>query len=365
MRGGEKIPWGSGSLNIYRLGDFAASEAAVRKTWKEYRYRWEELGCRLLASAIPMLSRRACVGLGQLLGALGYWFDSRGRPIALANIELAMGQSLSREQQRLAVRLSYQNFACTMLSLFWSPRITAANAQEFIEPIGFEAVIERARVEKRGIVFVCAHQGNWEWASIAFSMAGGRANIVAEDFKNKALTELFCALRGRNQHSILAQDRSVLKLLRAVLRGETAALLGDLNLDPSGAAVVVEAFDQNGVFLEVCVTRMHAVLAKRGRGLLVPALTFPLSDGRWRVVAQPVIPTESLSERSIAQATWEVFEKHIKERPDLWLWAYKHFKFRPAKPEREYPFYSQFHPEYEAMREEDKIGGQRQSAPCL
>jgi lauroyl/myristoyl acyltransferase len=241
-----------------------------------------------------------------------------------------------------------------MLSLFWSPRINTANAHEFIEPVGFEEVIERARNEKRGIVFVCAHQGNWEWASIAFAMAGGRANIVAENFKNRALTELFCRLRGRGQHSIIAQDKSVLKLLRAVFRGETAALLGDLNLEPSGAAVVIEAFENNGVSLEVCATRMHAVLARRGNGLLVPALTFPIGGGRWRVVAQPIIETEFLSERSIAQATWKVFERHIQERPDLWLWAYKHFKFRPANPQRKYPFYSQFHPAYEAMRGEEK-----------
>lgn len=323
-------------------------------SWKDYRYRWEVLGCRLLAGAIPLLSRRGCIALGQLLGALGYWFDFRGRPVALANIELALGHRLTRHQQRLAVRLSYQNFAGTMLSLFWSPRINAANAHEFIEPVGFEEVIERSRKEKRGIVFVCAHQGNWEWASIAFAMVGGRANIVAEDFKNKALTELFCRLRGRGQHSIIAQDRSVLKLLRAVSRGEAAALLGDLNLGPSGAAVVIEAFANDGVSLEVCATRMHAVLARRGNGLLVPALTFPASDGRWKVVAQPVIETESLSERSIAQATWKVFERYIQERPDLWLWAYKHFKFRPASPRRNYPFYSQFHPSYEAMRGEDK-----------
>jgi KDO2-lipid IV(A) lauroyltransferase len=327
----------------------------VRKSWKEYRYRLEVFGCRVLAGAIPMLSRRACIALGQVLGALGYWFDFRGRPVALANIALALGHRLTREQQRLAVRLSYQNFVGTMLSLFWSPRITEANARQFIEPVGFEEVIERARAEKRGIVFVCAHQGNWEWASIAFSMVGGRANIVAEDFKNMALTALFCALRGRNQHSIIAQERSVLRLLRAVIRGETAALLGDLNLEPSGAAVVVEAFKTNGIPLEVCATRMHALLAKRGRALLVPALTFPLSGGRWRVVAQPVLPIESMDERDIAQATWEVFEKHIQERPDLWLWAYKHFKFQPMNPMREYPFYSQVHPAYEALRKEAKI----------
>lgn len=345
---------GGERFGIYSAGRFAASEAGVIKSWKKYRYRLESFSCKALASAVPLLSRRGCIGLGQLLGVLGYWFDFRGRPVALANIAIALGDKLTVEQQRQAVRLSYQNFAGTMLSLFWSPRITAANARDFIEPEGFEAVIERAKQENRGIVFVCAHQGNWEWASIAFSMVGGRANIVAEDFKNKALTDLFCALRSRGQHTIVAQDKSVLKLLRAVLRGDTAALLGDLNLEPSGAAVVVEAFHRNGVALEICTTRMHAVLAKRGRALLVPALTHPLPGGRWRVVAQPVVETEGLSERAIAQITWEIFERNITSHPERWLWAYKHFKFRPATAQREYPYYSQPHGAFEQIREEDR-----------
>jgi lauroyl/myristoyl acyltransferase len=189
--------------------------------------------------------------------------------------------------------------------------------------------------------------------NMCFENGADMANIVAEDFKNKALTELFCRLRGRGEHTIVAQDKSMLKLLRAVSRGETSALLGDLNLEPCGAAVVIQAFKREGVALEVCATRMHAVLARRGRGLLVPALTFPLGGGRWRVVAQPAIEAETLSDRALAQQTWEVFERNIVERPDLWLWAYKHFKFRPADALRPYPFYSAPHPEYEAMRAED------------
>jgi KDO2-lipid IV(A) lauroyltransferase len=324
------------------------------KSWKAHRYRLESLGCRVLANAIPLLSWRGCIGLGQVIGALAYCFDFRGRPVALANIALALGDRLTREQQRRVVRMSYQNFAGTMLSLFWSPRITDSNASDFIEPVGFEAVIERAAREKRGIVFVCAHQGNWEWASIAFSMVGGRANIVAEDFKNEALTDLFCTLRSRGQHTIVAQEKSVLKLLRAVLRGDTAALLGDLNLEPSGAAVVVEAFKRNGVSLEISVTRMHAVLAKRGRALLVPALTHRLPDGRWRVVAQPVVETGEMSERAIAQRTWEIFERNITDHPELWLWAYKHFRYRPATADREYPYYSRPHSQFEEIRAEDR-----------
>lgn len=326
----------------------------MRNTWKAYRYKLEAWGCHFLAKAIPRLSRRGCVGLGQLVGAAAYQFDARGKSIALENIRLALGDKLKPEERREVVRRSYQNFATTMLSLFWSPRINAANGEKYIEMLGFEAAVARSKSEKRGLVFVCAHQGNWEWGALAFSLLGGRASIVAEDFKNPALTEIFVRLRNRDQHKVIPQERSILRLLKAVLRGENAGLLGDLNLDPSRAAVALEAFATNDGALEMCATRLHAVLAHRGNALIVPVLTFPLPDGRCRVIAQTPIDPKGRGERFLAQRAWEVFEKAIVERPDLWLWAYKHFRYRPHSTLREYPFYSRGNAHFEEIRLEPR-----------
>ncbi|RFC43245.1 MAG: Lauroyl/myristoyl acyltransferase [Verrucomicrobia bacterium] len=324
----------------------------MRRNLKAYRYRLEALGCRILTQCIPRLSRHACVGLGQLAGALAYHFDARGRRIGIANITAALGEKYSGEELEEIVRKSYQNFAVTMLSLFWSPRITEANAPQYLEMSGFKEALERASREGRGVVFVCAHEGNWEWGAVAFSLLGGWASIVAEDFKNPSLTEIFVQLRARNRHRVIPQDKSILKMLRAVLRGESAGLVGDLNLDPGGAAVVVEAFKKDGVGLEMCATRLHAVLAKRGRALLVPVLTLPLPGGRCRVMAQAPVELDSGGERLICQRTWDVFESFILERPELWLWAYKHFRYRPENACRSYPFYSSTNPDFEAMRGE-------------
>ena len=310
----------------------------------------EAWGCGFFAAWIPRLSRRGCVGLGQLLGALAYWGDNRGRKIGLANIALAMGHRLSLQEQREVVRKSYQNFATTMLSLFWSTNITEENADEFLEVNGFTEVLEQASRESRGIVFVCCHQGNWEWASIAFAFCGGQASIVTEDFKNAALTDLFAKLRSRGVHRVLKQDRSVLRMLKAVLKGEHVALLGDLNLDPCGAAVVLNTFEYCGIALETCSTRLHSVMTKRGNALLVPALTEPLPNGKVRVMVQRPIEAPEANERELAQLSWNVFEKHIKERPDLWLWAYKHFRLKPEQAAREYPFYAETNAEFEKMR---------------
>lgn len=290
------------------------------------------------------------MGLGQLFGAAAFHLDARGRGIALENIRLALGGLLGPDERREAVRRSYQNFVTTMLSLFWSPRITRENGDQYIETIGFEAALRRAENEKRGIVLVCAHQGNWEWGALAFSLLGGRASIVAEDFKNPALTDIFVRLRNRDQHTVIPQDRSILRLLKAVLRGENAGLLGDLNLDPSRAAVVLDTFPSPNGALEMCATRLHAVLAHRGNALILPVLTYPRPDGRCLVIAHDPVEPGTGGERVLAQKTWEVFEKSIIARPDLWLWSYKHFRYRPIRTTREYPFYSLENSEFEQIR---------------
>ena len=292
------------------------------------------------------------MGLGQVLGALAFWCDTRGRSIGLANIALALGHRLTSEEQREAVRKSYQNFATTMLSLFWSTNITTENAHKYLEISGFTEVLEQSAREGRGIVFVCGHQGNWEWASVAFGLCGGQASIVAEDFKNPALTELFVRLRSRGIHRVLGQERSVLRMLKAVLKGQHVALLGDLNLDPGGAAVVIDAFKREGAALEMCATRLHSLMTIRGNALLVPAITEPLPNGKVRVLVQPPIEAPGASDRQLAQLSWDVFERHISQHPELWLWAYKHFRIRPENTGREYPYYATPNVEFEKMREE-------------
>jgi len=54
----------------------------------------------------------------------------------------------------------------------------------------------------------------------------------------------------------------------------------------------------------------------------------------------------------LAQLSWEVFERHIEKHPELWLWAYKHFRLKPENAAREYPFYAIANGEFEKMREE-------------
>lgn len=325
--------------------------------WKASRYYLEELGCRLLAAGIPRLSRRGCVRLAEVLGTLAYLVDTRGRTVALSNLEVVFGSRFSAAERRALARQSYRNFVRTMLDLFWSSRLTQENFREYLHLEGFEELQQRLAGRKEGAVFFCVHQGNWEWASLAFGFLGLHTSIVAENFKNPRLTATFSAQREVSGHKIIPQENSVIRLLKTVKRGGWSGLLIDLSLRPSQAATVVQAFrdEKHGqsAGLEMCVPLLHAVLAQRAGALLIPVESEPLPDGTCRVRAlAPVEWPEGASLQEIAQRCWEPFEPILRTRPGEWLWPYKHFRYKPRNASRAYPCYSNESGKFEKLRRE-------------
>ena len=316
--------------------------------WKSLRHRLEALGCRALAWGLPRLSRRRAVALGNALGEVAWRLDARGRAVALGNLECAYGTRYSPQVRREIARASYRNFLRTMLDLFWAQRLTQENWRDFLHVEGFEEVRAQLAREKRGTVFLCVHQGNWEWASLVCGFLGFGNAVVAENFKNPRLTAIFRGLRQHSGQTIIAQENSLLRMLRAVKRGGATGMLIDLNLRPTQAATVIEGFG-----MKMCVPILHAVLAQRAGALLVPVVTEPRADGTVRIVAHPGVAfPEGASVQEIAQRCWDVFEPILRARPDLWLWPYKHFRYKPRDAAHPYPAYANESGKFEKLRRE-------------
>jgi lauroyl/myristoyl acyltransferase len=122
-------------------------------------------------------------------------------------------------------------------------------------------------------------------------------------------------------------------------------MLVDLTVPPSQSAVAINCFG-----LETSVTSAHAWLHERTGGPIVPAHTEPLPGGCYRLVFHPRIAnTAGMTHQQIAQACWNSFEPYVRKNPAPWLWMYKYWRYRPANPDRLYPFYSNFYRPFENM----------------
>ena len=64
---------------------------------------------------------------------------------------------------------------------------------------------------------------------------------------------------------------------------------------------------------------------------------------------------------TITQACWDFFEPFIRARPELWLWNYKHWRYRPREaPPDGYPFYAHWSDRFEEVLRKAE-GGMRKA----
>ncbi len=312
--------------------------------WKQFRYRLEYIACKTLAALIPRLSRRACLVLANLLGRLYYRFDARNRAVALDNLRLALGETHSEVERERIARASFGNFARAMLDLFWARRLTKGNYRHHMKMEGFEQA-RALRDQHGGVIFVVQHSGSYEWLSLGAGFDGMPVCIVAMDFKNAALESVFRTARAHSGHTMIGRDLSMLKMMRAVRRGGVGMLI-DLALNVTMPGAVINAFGR-----KMHVTILHALLHERTGIPMVPLTNVPHPDGTCTITAHPPLKfPPGTTHQEMAQGCWDWFEPRIRQEPGLWLWNYKHWRYKPHGAGRvEYPFYAHLNNRFERI----------------
>jgi lauroyl/myristoyl acyltransferase len=322
----------------------------MHSRWKRVRYRVEWLGLLLGTKLIPLLSRKACLHLARVLGALMSMFDRHRYNVALNNLEVAFGNQLTIQDRRKIARESFQHFTRTMLDLLWSPRLTRENFRDYIEFENLEE-IDRATGPERNFITACYHYSNFEWFSLASGYSELTGTIIAQEFKNSLLDPIFKKIREQSGHELIPRERGIVRLYKVLRRKGRTALLVDLTVPPDEGAVAIECFG-----LKTSVTSAHAWLHQQTGVPIIPVHCEPLAGGRYRVVFHPKIDTtQDMTLRQIAQACWNSFEPYVRKNPAPWLWMYKHWRYRPANAERPYPRYAHVMRRFDEMLQRDQV----------
>ena len=324
-----------------------------RYTVKRVRYWIEWLLVSFFGRLVSALPLRLLQKIADVAGSLVYWADAKGRAVALANLEVACGSEFSVKQRRHIAKRSLQVFGRNFLELFWTTRMTKDNVDKFIsfeDPERFRELIE----SDVPIIAISPHFGNVELAGTLIALKGKPFVIISQPFKNERLTPIFRKLREASGNKIIVPENAVVRLLRSLRAGESVFLFTDLTLKLRDSAVVIEGFG-----LKMRVTQIHAFLHLRTGYPIVPWVTLPRGDGGYVVRLLPWLrfpPTMSYQE--IAQACWNQFEPIIRANPEYWLWVYKHWRYKPSLPVRQYPFYAnqsdQFDLEIESQENPEK-----------
>jgi len=318
--------------------------------WKRVR-RWIEARlCRAGFWIGPRLSHSTILGLAQFLGCCAYHLAFSQRRVALANLDLAFGNTRTAEQKRQIARSSFQSFARTSLETLGGEQLlTDKRDQRFDFSPGALDLLDRLVSQKRGLIALTFHYGNWEWLSLAWGMAGYPVTVVAQPIKNPEIESLFRTRREQAGHRLVHRRHAARQLYKILKRGGNIGLLVDLNssMEEGGAF-----FDFFGV--PALTTRVVGFLAMRTGAPIVCSVAYPQEDGRYRVEIGPGIPYDlsaPFEEESnrITRCWLAHCEEVIRRKPEFWMWMYKRWKVRPGPEPGRHPFYSFHDPQRSAM----------------
>jgi lauroyl/myristoyl acyltransferase len=269
----------------------------------------------VLGASVPLIPPRMGYALFGWIGVRFFdWFADAREPLR-DNLRHVMPGAARSEIDQVA-RGILRNHLKNYYDFFRSTRLTRDDIARLVQVNGFEN-LERAREQRRGVVFITAHFGNLDIVGQTFAIRGYRVTTPAEHDKPEILYQRIVATRASKGLTIIPVDGPMLSLVRALKKNEIVGMASDLDVTRSG--ILVNFFGASARLPDG-----HVQLALRTGAALLPAFSMRLPDNTFAAYAEPAVELRSTGDfhadvRAGVEQVARIMEKWIGQHPEQWV----------------------------------------------
>lgn len=295
--------------------------------------RWEAESVIVgsLTSLLSSFSSQTVYRMGCCLGGWLSALPGKRKQVAMINLGIAFGSSLSRREKKRVYRESVIQVVVSVLQCFWVQRDTENRIRQLIpsEPEGLD-ILADCLSRNKGVFFLTAHYGNWEVMGLDHGYRNvGRLNSIVRRLDNPKLEKITCDLRTRSGNGIFYREESPLKIVRSVKNNQCVAVMMDQNSAKGG--MFVDFFGE-----KAATARSIAALAYKTGTAILPLFCHPQGDGTYRIQYGPeLLPPKTGDKKKDVivwtQACQEFIESVVKKKPEYWMWFHRRWKTRPPE----------------------------------
>jgi KDO2-lipid IV(A) lauroyltransferase len=285
-----------------------------------------------LLSVVNLIPLKLRIWLLEGLGRLLYVLDGRHRRIVKRNLAIAFRDRTPGERTEIA-RSVFQNLGRVMAEFSFIPRLNEQNVNRYVSFEGAEN-FHRAHEKGKGVLFLTAHFGNWEWMAASFPLLfHSPCYVIVRPLDVQFFDGVVERLRTLTGNRTISKEKSMGRILRLLKEGKVIGVLLDQNV----------AW-QEGVFVNffgelACTNIGMALLALKTGAAVLPAFNIRQKDGRYRVIFEPEIQLIRTGDKDLdveknTELFTRVIERYVREYPDHWFWLHQRWKTRPWQAKR-------------------------------
>jgi KDO2-lipid IV(A) lauroyltransferase len=276
------------------------------------------------------------------IGDLAYRFDGTTRRRALANLDLAYRDTLTRAEKEAIARGALRNAARCFVELTHIEDIRA-HFDDYASVEGWEHV-EKLLAQDRAVIVITGHIGNWELLAGYFAGKGVPISAIARRINDPRLNQLLVDFRADNGvHSILRESESSSREILRVLRGRNALALV-IDQDIMAPSISVPFFGH-----PARTPVAAAALAVRKNIPVVPGFARRRPEGGHHfTVMAPIMPPNSgdraMDVLALTTQFNQILEERIRANPSEWVWWHQRWRRKPVpKLDLDYDMHYQNH----------------------
>jgi KDO2-lipid IV(A) lauroyltransferase len=291
-----------------------------RRPWlpRDLAHRIEAVGAGLMFGFFRLLPVDAASAVGGWLGRLvGPRLGVTKR--AQINLQRALPY-LGDAEARLVMRGMWDNLGRVIAEYPHLEEFKVYGNDGRIEFVG-DDILDPVIASGKSAIFISAHYGNWEIATMAATQRGLDVAEVYRAANNPWIDRLIASYRGSVGSELIPKGVvAARRSIAAVRDGRHLALLVDQKMNDG---IPVRFFGRDAMTAPAV-----AQLALRFDCAIMPARVERLRGARFRIVLSPPIAVTRTGNRhadllAIMTAVNAEIESWIRARPEMWLWLHR------------------------------------------
>ncbi|CAN5221239.1 lysophospholipid acyltransferase family protein [soil metagenome] len=250
------------------------------------------------------------------------WLSGYRKDVVMANLRNSFPEKSEDEIKYLTKK--YYRYLCDLiLETLKTLRTTEKEARErclFHNPEWLTKLYE----EKRSVILVMGHYGNWEWAGPAFTLnTGFQLNVIYRPLSNTYFDRMMVSMRTKFGTRITPVQQTLRDMVATRNELTAIAFIADQTAHQDKAhwmtflhqdTAVFTGPEKLGIKFDYPIVYINTQRPKRGYYEVTPELMF-------------LHPKET-TEGEISEAFMRRLEKAILVEPTPWLWSHRRWKHR-------------------------------------
>lgn len=258
------------------------------------------------------------------LSSLIYKIDKKHRKIAQVNLDLAYGDTLPQEEKEKIIKEAYLNLGLLLVDFIKNQGISR---EALLKKVSFknEEILQQALKEKRKIILITAHYGNWELLPLSIAAKFGPLTGVGRKLDSPAMDRILNQNRQQFDIEMLDKKGAMKSMIQVLKNDRMLGLLVDQNTSEN-EGILVDFFGK-----PVRHTPSAAILARRFDALIIPAFITTEDHQKYQITFYAPIVTEKTEDKdkdifASVQKQARITEEVIRKKPDGWFWLHQRWK---------------------------------------